>query len=69
MLTDEDFTINKFAVKKISEVRKHKLNNIRVFNVPKLNFKSTNYTEIIFWNQVAIYEPPLKKKNGFKKPH
>jgi hypothetical protein len=52
MLTDEDSTIKKFAVKKISEARKYKLNNIRVFTVPKLNFKATNYTEIIFWDQV-----------------
>jgi histidinol phosphatase-like enzyme len=62
MLTDEDSTINKFAVKQISEARKHKLNNIHVLTVLKLNFEATNYTEIIFWDQVAIYEPPLTKK-------
>uniref|UniRef100_A0A2S2QAQ6 Uncharacterized protein n=1 Tax=Sipha flava TaxID=143950 RepID=A0A2S2QAQ6_9HEMI len=68
MLTDEDSTINKFAVKKISEARKYKLNNIRVFTVPKLNFKATNYTEIIFWDQVKIYEPPLTKNLDLRNP-
>lgn len=45
ILTEGDSTINKFAVKKISDARKHKINNIRVFTVPEfmsinVNFKS-----------------------------
>lgn len=39
MLTDKDFMINEFAVKKMSEAKKYKLNNICVYTIHTLNFK------------------------------
>ena len=33
--------------------------NIRKFVIPKINFATTSYTELIDWNRANLAEPPL----------
>ena len=62
MLSDTDEKVRVMAVDKIQGIRGDKEcgdNYTRKFNIPRLNFKATKYTEMIDWKLEAVHEPSL----------
>lgn len=62
MLADKRPEIRKLAVCRILEARsRNNSQNVRVFKIPKLNFKAKDYIDLIDWRNTPIYEPPMVK--------
>ena len=64
MATDENRDIRRLAwrrIKKCHYSKKKKINKVRVFQVPKLQFEATEYYECIDWFSTDISEPPITK--------
>ena len=62
MLTDADENVRVMAVEKIKTIRGDRNcgdNYTRRFNIPRLNFNATKYTEMIDWKLEAVHEPSL----------
>jgi hypothetical protein len=59
MLADEKKIIRELAFRRILKARSQKIAGIRKFNIPFFNFEASDYTEIIFWQESQVTEPPL----------
>ena len=62
MLTDSDEQVRTTAVEKILSIRgdqEYGENSTRKFIIPKLNFKASDYTDLIDWTAESLYEPSL----------
>lgn len=64
MLVDKREHIRELGYRRILKARKFVPTNktIRSCQPPKLNFKASDYTEIIDWNKCALYPPPILRK-------
>lgn len=62
MMEDERDSIRQLAVERIMQARNEKLSSIRPFKIPKFNFQSEDYTELIDWDNCIITDPPLLKE-------
>lgn len=62
MITDpENPRYRELAVRRIIKARTNKQQEVRFFRVPAINFKATNYTELINWQECTVTEPPLTR--------
>ena len=63
MLVDERASIRQLALRRISAARKHGSQNcsIQLFKVPKVNFQTKQYIDLIDWQRIIRVEPPLTK--------
>jgi len=63
MLTDERSHIRELAYRRIlaARVENELSTKIRQFRVPLLNFNSEDYTDLVEWQTIDRYEPPLMK--------
>lgn len=61
MIVDDRENIRKLGYRRILKARKcaSKEKTIRNFVLPKINFKATDYTEIIDWCTCPLYSPPI----------
>lgn len=60
MLQDERRRIRELALRRILRAREKKHNfNIRIFEVPKLNFDAEEYFSLINWSDECLSEPPI----------
>lgn len=61
MLADSRKTVRELGLRRLLKCRQHKLlgPKVREFRVPLLNFKATDYIDLIDWQSVTIIEPPL----------
>jgi hypothetical protein len=59
MLADEKKIIRELAFRRILKARSQKIAGIRKFKIPFFNFEASDYTEIIFWQESQVTEPPL----------
>ena len=61
MLTDNRPHIRELAYRRILAARSESasLSGIREFRVPRLNFGASDYTELVDWQEIDRYEPPL----------
>lgn len=60
MLWDDRKQIRELAYRKIIKARNNKMNiGIREFVVPKFNFSATDYIELLDWQNIDYYEPPV----------
>lgn len=62
MLTDERKFIRELALRRILKVRNIKnsdKNKLRKFVIPVINFRATDYVEMILWQKSHITEPPM----------
>jgi hypothetical protein len=46
-------------MKRIFKCRKSDSATIRNFRVPQINFSAGDYTDLIFWTDIDVTEPPL----------
>lgn len=61
MLLDERKVIRKLALQRIVLARKKGRRELRKFELPKLEFSSQDYSELILFNENARLEPPVTK--------
>jgi len=63
MLTDERKQIRELAYRRILAARNENASStgIREFRVRQLNFNASDYTELVDWQEIDRYEPPLLK--------
>lgn len=62
MLADENPTMRELAYRRVLKIRNLKRTNspeIRIFTIPNLNFDAADYSQLIDWASVKLYEPPL----------
>ncbi|CAH0383699.1 unnamed protein product [Bemisia tabaci] len=59
MLNDALQDVKQLAVQKIMNARRTKSSTVRKFKVPLLNFNAETYSEMIFWNEVTVTQPPI----------
>jgi hypothetical protein len=59
MITDERKHIRELGLRRILKARSQRVAGIRKFTVPKLNYDSSDYFELIDWHHTEITEPPL----------
>ena len=61
MLSDDRTHIRELAYRRIMAARKENglSSRVREFRVPSLNFEAKDYTELVEWQQIDRYEPPL----------
>lgn len=62
MLGDERLHIRELGLRRILKCRTTHPQAVRTFQVPKINFEATDYTELIHWQAVAVTEPPITRK-------
>ena len=64
MLADSSRCKREKAINEIIKARKgtQKLNTVRQFKVPFLNYDATDYDEVIMWDANEVTEPPLTMK-------
>jgi hypothetical protein len=56
-------TIRQFAVRRIQTARKDlNTGDVRKFEIPKVNFMSKDYIDLIQWKYTFVTEPPLTRK-------
>lgn len=66
MLNDDDENVRCPAWQKIIQVRKTNLNeNVRTFNLPRINFDANNYLGMINIDQETHTVPPILKNFDF----
>jgi len=63
MLSDERTNIRELAYRRILAARSEKKlsSRVREFRIPPINFEAKDYTELVEWQQIDRYEPPLTK--------
>ena len=63
MLTDDRVHIRELAYRRILAARKKHRSTTSVgeFRVPLLNFDAEDYTDLVHWQGIDRYEPPLMK--------
>ena len=58
MLIDHRYQVRQDALQKIIFSRQNDANVLRIFKVPKLNFKDKDYVDMIVWSNYEITSPP-----------
>ena len=62
MLHDHRLFIRQLALDRIKEATLNDSSSVRKFEAPsKLNWLADDYSDMIFWNNTIITEPPLTK--------
>lgn len=60
MVTDSRAHVQDLALNRILEARNRRTGTaIREFKVPRLNFEAKDYSDLIFWSECVITQPPL----------
>jgi hypothetical protein len=59
MLTDERKHVRELGLRSILRARSQRVAGIRQFTVPELNYDSSDYIDLIDWQNTNITEPPL----------
>jgi len=59
MITDERKHVRELGLRKILKARSQRIAGIRQFTVPELNYDSSDYINLIDWQNTDITEPPL----------
>ncbi|GBM39880.1 hypothetical protein AVEN_250205-1 [Araneus ventricosus] len=62
MLHDSRKHIRELTVRRILDAREKKTKNsgyLRLFKLPKLNFKAADYIDLIDWSNCVVTEPPI----------
>lgn len=59
MITDKEQKYRELGIRRIIKARKEKTKEVRAFHLPKINFDAKHYSEMIFWNEVSVSEPPI----------
>lgn len=59
LLTDQEKKYKELAVRRILKARTVTTTVIREFNIPTINFEAKHYSELIFWDEVNVTEPPI----------
>lgn len=62
MITDERQHVRELALRRVMKFKINSTSNeIRIFNVPAINFDAEDYTELINWQIPNLTAPPLLK--------
>lgn len=66
MLADERSQIRELAYRRILAARNENASSTRIreFRVPRLNFNASDYTELVDWQEIDRYEPPLLRSRS-----
>jgi hypothetical protein len=59
MITDERKHVRELGLRRILKARSTRVAGIRKFTVPALNYDSSDYLELIDWQNTNLTEPPL----------
>jgi hypothetical protein len=63
MIQDDRSQIRELGWRRIKKARaEYRGKTIRDFKIPPLNFESTDYTNLINWQDIKVTEPPLTRK-------
>ncbi|GBL81334.1 hypothetical protein AVEN_143644-1 [Araneus ventricosus] len=68
MLTDNRENIRSLALRKLicARIENRGSSEVRIFQVPKIDFKAKDYFELINWRRVRRFEPPVLMNVPFK---
>ena len=56
---DSECAVRELGLRRIVKARSQPVAGIRKFTVPELNYDSSDYIELIAWQNTEITEPPL----------
>lgn len=59
LLTDKEQKFRELGIRRILKARLITKTEVRQFTIPVLNFDATHYSELIFWNELNVTEPPM----------
>ncbi|KAK0069077.1 hypothetical protein Bpfe_001259 [Biomphalaria pfeifferi] len=59
MVTDDRDHIKQLGLRRILKARQEQKTGIRKFCIPRLNFDSTDYVDLINWQEAEVTAPPL----------
>lgn len=59
MVTDDRDHIKQLALRRILKARQEQKTDVRKFHIPKLNFDSADYVDLINWLEADVTAPPL----------
>ena len=59
MVSDDCRETPETAVHLIRAARLQETEDVRLFNLPEVNFAAEEYKELIDWNSVVVTQPPL----------
>ncbi len=62
-LVDKRKHIKKLALRRIINIRSRKQTSkqVKMFQIPKIDFGASEYFDMIFWHDVEVTEPPLTR--------